>query len=106
MQRKAARPKDGRPLQDLMRTGYDGFVEASPFTENVLGEPSHALRDGEGMLHFKLSHKIADAPSPRAYHRAWRRIVSEESVELEESLFTLATKPLHPFSHSTPQRIE
>ncbi len=34
------------------------------------------------------------------------RFVSEEGVEVEELLFTLATKPLHPFFHRTPRGIE
>src|ERR1700687_5595463 len=44
----AARPKYGRPLQSPLPPRQDGFVAAVPFTENVLGEPSRALRDGTG----------------------------------------------------------
>jgi hypothetical protein len=46
---KAARPKSGRPLQMQPVQWRHGFVEASP---------SRVLRDGEGMLRFKLTHYL------------------------------------------------
>ena len=43
----AARPKNGRPLQNPTAFGEDGFVAAVP---------SREFRDGTGMFTVKLSH--------------------------------------------------
>src|SRR5258708_31135989 len=47
MGQTAARPKNGRPLQNLPRTTHSGFVAAVP---------SRAFRDGTGIFMVKLSH--------------------------------------------------
>ena len=47
----------------------NGFVEASPFTENVLGEPFRALRDGEGTFPSKLSHSLASLTLAIPWHK-------------------------------------
>ena len=39
--------KNGRPLQNQLQTGRNGFVEAGP---------SHAFRDGPAMFVVKLIH--------------------------------------------------
>jgi hypothetical protein len=38
MQQTAARPKNGRPLQNLPATTHGGFAAAVPFTVSVHGE--------------------------------------------------------------------
>jgi len=47
MEQTAARPKNGRPLQNLPPTSLGGFVAAVP---------SRAFRDGTGIFMVKLSH--------------------------------------------------
>ena len=47
MEQKAARPKIGRPLRNLLPTLQGGFVSAIP---------SRAFRDGMGIFTVKLSH--------------------------------------------------
>ena len=54
MEQTAARPKSGRPLQNLPPTTPGGFVAAVP---------SRAFRDGTGTFVFKLSHYL----SPRGF---------------------------------------
>src|SRR4029077_4634948 len=47
MEQRAARPKNGRPLQNLPPTTHGDFVAAVP---------SRAFRDGTGILMLELSH--------------------------------------------------
>src|SRR4029077_16948478 len=47
MEHTAARPKNGRPLQNLPPTTHGDFVAAVP---------SRAFRDGTGIFMVKLSH--------------------------------------------------
>src|SRR5258708_35277822 len=47
IEQTAARPKNGRPLQNLPPTSLGGFVAAVP---------SRAFRDGTGIFMVKLSH--------------------------------------------------
>jgi hypothetical protein len=47
MEQTAARPKNGRPLQNLPPSTHGGFVAAIP---------SRAFRDGTGIFVVKLSH--------------------------------------------------
>jgi hypothetical protein len=56
MEQTAARPKNGRPLQNLSLVTLRGFVAVVPFTVSVHGEPSRAFRDGTGIFKIKLSH--------------------------------------------------
>jgi hypothetical protein len=49
MQQTAARPKNGRPLQNLPPTTLGGFVAAVP---------SRVFRDGTGIFIVKLSHYL------------------------------------------------
>ena len=49
MEQTAARPKNGRPLQNLLRTRHYGFVEAVP---------SRVFRDGTGIFVVKLSQSL------------------------------------------------
>jgi len=56
VEQTAARPKNGRPLQNLPPTTIRGFVAAVPFTVSVHGEPCRDFRDGTGIFVVKLSH--------------------------------------------------
>jgi hypothetical protein len=49
IEKTAASPKIGRPLQNLPRTLHGGFVAVVPFTVSVQGEPPRAFRDGTGI---------------------------------------------------------
>ena len=49
MEQTAARPKDGRPLQNLPPATHGGFVAAVP---------SRAFRDGTGIFMVKLNYHL------------------------------------------------
>jgi hypothetical protein len=49
MEQTAARPKNGRPLQNPLLTRQEGFVEAVP---------ARAFRDGTGPFTVNLSHCV------------------------------------------------
>src|SRR5713101_6013131 len=55
MEQPAARPENGRPLQNLLPTTHSVFVAA------VL---SRAIRDGTGILMVKLSHYREEIRKP------------------------------------------
>jgi hypothetical protein len=52
---KAARPKSGRSLQLQLVQRRHGFVAASPSRSRRTFSVNRVLRDGEGMLRFKLT---------------------------------------------------
>src|ERR1700747_607564 len=69
MERTAARPKNGRPLQNLPATMHGGFVAAFP---------SRVFRDGTGIFIVKLN-RYSERPPP------WNHLCIQSAYRLSRN---------------------
>src|SRR5258708_2237744 len=85
MEQTAARPKSGRPLQNLQPTTQGGFVAA---------DPSRAFRDGSGIFNGQTESLpdfitgLSDAAQHLWTRKYWRN--DTESCEIVRTIVTLA----------------